>query len=1503
MSPPRAVWAIAVVALLLVSGGVVAWTVSASPSATNPARSSGVHSLGGGPITGRFFETTPVPLVPRAETYCPTLACMNLTDDPSLNLTATGTLALAYTAYVNSTACAGDAAYGQVQVAVIRSTSLGATWSSPTYLGNPVCNGTSPTGYPDAWEPSLTSLSNGTLVLAYVEFNVSLGVPAPEVSFGPYVWDVPTDRLVVTELYPSASHWTIPTVIASGPNPTLSSGAYAPVRPSITATGNTVYLAWMGYAEEPSVNYSTFPYPQFGAALMSVELVNSTNGGASWGTASALPVQSAGPNTAAFNPSLLVAPNGTLWVAYATDVTYQSLVDCVGSNYNCAEFGGWTVSIVVGSSATNGSSFTWATAASGLLAAEPALGPWIDPAPTLAFSPSTGELALAYDASTPRGQGCGPYGCAPVLAERAVFVQNSSTGGATWSPPNLVGAGLFGAIGYPVFGANQTYDPSIAYDAAGVLHLSFSYLNLSDCAPTITPDEYCTDAQEYATSTNNGAAFSGMAAITANTTWSDGPGLLFDAPPSGEYSAMLIAGGHLWTAWTTAQCPSIASTGIPCPFPTAGAVSAVEVSTLASGPVNVSFTETGLPTGTPWSASVLGVTVSGTSTSLTLSGLPTGDNVTLYAETPIAQSYGTRYNASALSVSGPIVVSSNLSITLTYTEQYAVDVTTVPNFPTVGLEDDCFGGIPFAFDSPTCPTLNLNLTPEPGVHWVNASASFALGVGPVGPYCGIGAICYETDQENLTFYSWSGSGNGSISTTAANVTIPAVNAPINETASFGVINWCEYSYGLFGAPGYTCFPLDTTLVFQESGLSNGTGWNVTVTLNGTAEEYSSNNSTIAVTSSTLLAGPIPYTVWDVPSSSGHVYLPSENLVSPVQLPSERLVLVNYTRASTTSLTFPIHVNETGLPAGLEWGFNVSGVGYGAGAGNASALSLGGGAVTIAGSPVFVTNASAYVATGIEYAPYLAGVGPTNYSQASASVTIGGPALITITYAPVFAVDAIVDGPGTINASFPGISAVRAAGIANGDWVVPGQPYWLNATPAAGDLFDGWSGWGPGSGNSTNRNLSLTGQGAVTEVAVFSPPPSVTFSVEVFVLGIPSATPITLGLGNGSYSGAGTFNITGLTGGLYNWSSPDAYPTDVNLTRYAPIGFATSFTTIAGHLEINGDGTITVTYTTEVVADVTAGTGGSVTVSPAIPASGSDGVSGVWYVQNDVLTVNATPSPGYRFTGFVGTEPAGVTTTTAPLALTLSGPASEVASFMPVVVPLPATYSLTLHVGGLPSGLTWNATIGDRGISSDAASASIGDLNGTYTVAFGTLYASSNERFAEFPGPTSVPVTSNSSLFVNYTAQYAVDVVASGGGSVASSPSWSNASATITLSATSASGYHFVNWTGTGPGSYSGTDQNPTVTVSGAVSEVANFAANAAPAKPATAPNAAGPELEGIALLVVLLVVGVIVGMLLTRQRRAPPEEWAPASEEAPSSDASEPTDEPGPDAGPSSPPE
>jgi len=90
---------------------------------------------------------------------------------------------------------------------------------------------------------------------------------------------------------------------------------------------------------------------------------------------------------------------------------------------------------------------------------------------------------------------------------------------------------------------------------------------------------------------------------------------------------------------------------------------------------------------------------------------------------------------------------------------------------------------------------------------------------------------------------------------------------------------------------------------------------------------------------------------------------------------------------------------------------------------------------------------------------------------------------------------------------------------------------------------------------------------------------------------------------------------------------------------------------------------------------------------------------------------------------------------------------------------------------------------------------------------------------------SVAPTTNKTFTANFGTQYYLTMSHNTGGTVTPASGWKASGATISISATPSSLYHFTNWTGTGTGSYSGTNNPASITMGGPITETATFTHN------------------------------------------------------------------------------
>src|SRR5437899_12901282 len=86
--------------------------------------------------------------------------------------------------------------------------------------------------------------------------------------------------------------------------------------------------------------------------------------------------------------------------------------------------------------------------------------------------------------------------------------------------------------------------------------------------------------------------------------------------------------------------------------------------------------------------------------------------------------------------------------------------------------------------------------------------------------------------------------------------------------------------------------------------------------------------------------------------------------------------------------------------------------------------------------------------------------------------------------------------------------------------------------------------------------------------------------------------------------------------------------------------------------------------------------------------------------------------------------------------------------------------------------------------------------------------------------TITPSTSGT-YTANFTTQYYLTMNAGTGGTVSPASGWNNSGTNVNISATASNDYSFSSWTGSGTGSYSGSNNPTSVTMNGAITETAS----------------------------------------------------------------------------------
>lgn len=1418
------------------AAATVAARVSASaapilPPAPHP------HASASGP--GTFFTSVAIPNPSPGNQTCPiSYFCWNNTDNPSANLTTAGYTGMAYTAYTNASPCPGMRGNSTVpdastEVGWVVSTDFGNTWSSPVYLGNPSCTGAD-ANYSSAMDPSLTSLGNGTFALAYVEYNYTTqstySYLAPP--FGLDCYDLEYDRVVVTFSYDNGATWSTPTVINGTVNSGCATAGFPDLRPSITATGDSIYLAWENVS-------SPFDFYCCTTMFGSVNIVASTDGGSTWSSPVTVP-QVVGSyfgtgTSLAMNPVLMVDNVGNVYVAYATGLTY---------NYVCSVTCGYQqdASIYVGTSSNNASSFTYVDVSDGQYLNEVSYYPsvYLDPAPILAFDSVSGQAYVGWagglagsfcDNEGIYGRYCGYSG----YTVETIYLSNSSNGGANWSTPrDVVPTTLINPNGGDL---SYAYNPSIAVDSSGRVHLQYTYENNSDCQ-TVAPYGYNTSFcapifQMYQNSSDLGYNWTQPAQVYPNVSWFCCAGHdFYSGTWPGTYSSLVTAGSQVLLAWVTEQCPGW-SLGTYCEGYYGNGYSEVVTSRLFEGAgITVTFTETGAPTGVNWTASLMGnVRVGPTGSSLSVSGVPSG--AWMQFEVPwLNISYGVAYN-DTLSTTSPTTFTASTTISASFTEIVLLNIQSIPYVQSYQWQ---------------YKYVNYDMSPRPTSEWISVGTSVSMSVIASG----FASPCYYC--LNLSFSAWTGTGNGSVNSKALSVTVTPTSQ-VNETANFQLLGICNIATYY----GSGCLNFTYLTTFVESGLPAGTEWGVTLvnTSNGIATEYETNATNMSVG---VGGAPVYYYLWTVPSStSGEVWIPSTTATDPIVIPQTTAVDILYTLGAPSGASFPTIFTASGLPNGTAWSLEVGGSSYGVTA-NSTTLSLTGDtSFSVNGSFVYLPNGTGYYAASVNVTPYVANETASN-SPAPATVLLNGSGEVTVNYRPMYYV--------TVAASVGG-----SVGPAN-QWVDLGGSVALSETPASGYHFVGWSGTGSGQYTGGNATPTVRPTGAVSEFATFRPDSPPTWNLTLTEAGLPAGTSFSVTIGGTTYTGAGSFRVPDLPNGTVSVSAALLYLNATQTTRFVPTDLSSSLTLANGLLDLVANGTLTVSYETQYAVSIQTTPGGTIT-----PAEGL-----YWFNGSSSLALSATPAAGYYFGGWNGTGNGSFTSGATSGSAVVNSPLTETAVFVLRPPAPPATYWLAVTETGLPGTVEWNVSAGGFGATGTNGTLTIYGLNGSYTLSVPAIYVGAGDRWVATPANASETVTSNGTFSVSFVQQYLVTVVAGPGGTATPASSWVVAGSVVDLTATANATSQFVNWTGTGSGSYTGTAASTSLTVNGPVTEEATFQPVAPKTGPSGGQTGASP-LMAIVLLVVLLVVGAIIGLLVGRRRGAsppPPTPYSVEGGEAPS---------------------
>ena len=719
-------------------------------------------------------------------------------------------------------------------------------------------------------------------------------------------------------------------------------------------------------------------------------------------------------------------------------------------------------------------------------------------------------------------------------------------------------------------------------------------------------------------------------------------------------------------------------------------------------------------------------------------------------------------------------------------------------------------------------------------YFLTMNAGTGGTVAPPGDWQDLGDVVQitATASPGYTFSGWTGSGSGSFSgpTNPVNVTM---NGPITQTAAF------------------TPNPISVTVTTSPVGRSiivDDTLYTSPHTFNWIAAQ----THTISVDSIQIGAAGTRYLYdgWSDDGAITHTIAPLVNgTFTGFFITQHFLTMVANTGGTVTPASnwfdagSPVLI--TGIPNSGYIFSSWSGAGTGqyTGAINPQTITLGGPVTETANfvqPPVSVTiqtnppGRTFYVDGGVlRTNAYTFSFGPgTTHTVVADSIqgvtstsrfvwtswSDGGARSHTLVYPgkdTTFFVNFKTQFNLTMNAT-PGGTVLPASGFFDSAQVVG-----ISATPTAGFAFTGWTGSGTGSYTGPNNPGSVTMHSAISQTGAFSLAP-----IDVIVQSNPPGR---------------TFLVDGVTytgSQAFIWSATDPHtlsttsPQGDTATRYNFTNWSDGGGQSHGIAPLS-DTTFTVNFSTQYYLTMDTGNGNG-TVSPASN----------WYNAGQSVVVSATPDAFYNFGGWTGTGAGSYSGPNNPATVTMNAPVRETPNWTAGTVPVTVTTNpvgLAITVDGVnyisPRVFSWT-TGSAHTIASDSIQAS---------GLAGLRYAWDTWSDAGSRSHVVAPVT-GTTYTATFANQYLLTMVANPGGTVTPPTGWYDAASSVLITGIPNSGYVFSNWSGTGSGSYSGTTNPRTLTISGAITQTANFAQSAVQVTIMTNPPGRTFRVDGSALI-------------------------------------------------------
>lgn len=1405
----------------------------------------------GSETTGLFWvANTTVTNLPRAQQDCAVtnsspffvVSCYSQSQDPSLLHLSNGNFGLAYEQYTHATTntCPGAAQATNARVGWTTSSDGGQTFSAPVQIGNRTCS------YLNAIEPSFAN--TGTNVYgAFIEENGSASIlPA---DYGARAGDA----LGFVSSTNNGGSW-------SSVKSLVTTGDLA--RPVLVASGTDLYIVY----EDIANNSSSIAG---GWLPISVQFLASTNGGLTWSAPTTLPGLNASAMYDALSPSIAVAPNGNVSIAYATN---RSCVNPT-SRGGCDTYGDNIYTIT---SSTHGAS--WGPLQ--LVAAGIGESTCYSSGCFPSYYESTPQTAIAYDSTG------GMYVLYagtfnlhtfnPITNFRwtALHYAVSGDGGATWTTQSVGAGSLTWTTNY--------FNPGIGIDGTNVV-ITYTVDN-----ETLSPAGYLDSSLSQwtanaATGTSGVLANQVLASIATmpygrltNFTRSSFPG--FGA------SVAFNATGWALLAYSLAQTPKTSVSSGPgyyytnTSYATNLSVAHRALATDYSQVVNLTFTETGSPFNQTWSFSIDGQLFVQKNASVTVRNVPAGVTVVFQS---VLQPRGWQKGSETGSTTSPQIFRSAATLSYAFTIEYGQVWYPAPGvLPTPGQKITTYYDFFFEYYD------------QSATGFTDFYLEFYGGPGYMDFYGYEDYVNYSNYLLNYYFYDY---GAGTILPASMVFYFPA-GFTYGDNYCFSEFGFCENTFELFtenlGTPSFTngtgtgafngglnCYysfecssadwygyldnnisvlsPGNQTIYFggaagseyNETVVPVGlpTGTNYSYDWSGTTYQGQAQNTT---TVPDLLLG--SYAVSDIVAQSttpgweyfGHLAGFANHVLVPWT------PIVNLTYSALVDLAAPpqtVSISATNLTAGDAWSVSLNGTTYSSSVPWINVTLRPGTYSFGAGDAVSSSGTTGFVPSGV----------PSAETIAPSTTTI------TVKYVPSYRL--------TVNAALGGSFTVNGGAVVTSytTWAAPGTVFSLAATPAPGFSFLDWAGSGTISYSGTSPTASVTTNSAITESANFESLPGARFNLTFAAAGLPANTQWSVQLNGVGYSSNGLqltvgnlYAYTAGPQGLYALTVPPAYLNSTSQVRFI-------VSSAPAQVSTNGTGTppVQLTFLPESSILVTSTVGGS-----ASATSGASSGPEVWALSGTAVQLAEQASSGYTFAGWTGTGSGSYTgTSPAPSFVSQGAPITELATFSKNPTPKQPVYNITISLATpLEAGTSWSVLLQGVGYSTTGASLTIGNLPGSSTYALVVNVAYSPDGLTRYTGnetnPTSLHVgTSNLPVSIGFSTDYWVSISASADGTSTPSSGWYSAGHSVSIAALPSGTDVFSKWVGTGRGSYSGTNATSTIQVLGPISEVAEFQV---PTQQSSTTVASIWQNTGLlaGLAIAGLIVGLGIGLLAFRRR-------------------------------------